>query len=237
MEAKRRRDARKIKDLQVSITPNRATEGPIVPLWDEALPEEVLSNSYIHCEDPKEFFEYLSGLIGNVYSGETVYDHTNATMICTIRKMEKSKSGADNGKSVEVSKDYKFEIALFASLQYATKQSEEDKKTNDDAEANKVDDEAEAADDKYHSNATNKENIFVVRCRRILGDDLQFRKLQKKVYLDGQQIFNGLPDWAMKMQKEDSFDKLLNNWDNQDDDEIDEKEYEGIEWAEEIVAQ
>merc|ERR1712129_680727 len=55
----------------------------------------------------------------------------------------------------------------------------------------------------------NKENIFVVRCRRILGDDLQFRKLQKKVYLDGQQIFNGLPDWAMKMQKEDSFDKLM----------------------------
>jgi len=156
-------------------------------------------------------------------------------------KDEKSKSGADNGKSVEVSKDYKFEIALFASLQYATKQSEEDKKTNDvetdKEEANKVDDEAEAADDKYHSNATNKENIFVVRCRRILGDDLQFRKLQKKVYLDGQQIFNGLPDWAMKMQKEDSFDKLLNNWDNQADDEIDEKEYEGIEWAEEIVAQ
>merc|ERR1712129_675269 len=117
-------------------------------MGDESLPEEVLSNSYIHCEDPKEFFEYLSGLIGNVYSGETVYDHTNATMICTIRKMEKSKSGIENGKTVQVSKDYKFEIALFASLQYAPIQSD-DKKTNDaeadKEEVNKVDDEAEAA--------------------------------------------------------------------------------------------
>jgi len=261
MEAKRRRDARKIKDLQVSITPNRAVKGPIVPDWDANLPEEVLSNSFIHCDDPKEFFEYLSGLIGNVYSGETVYDHENATMICTIRKMERAKDKIifkenENGKMVKVgmeeakavSKDYKFEIALFKSLQYASK-SADDKKTDDDVEAeeenddvekvNKVDDEAEAQDDKDHSNATNKATIYVVRCRRILGDDLQFRKLQKKVYLDGQQIFNGLPGWAVKMETTSAFDELLKNWDNPKNGAtakyvIKEGEYDNVKWDDDV---
>jgi len=155
--------------------------------------------------------------------------------ICTIRKMEKK---SDDAKAIQ--KDYKFEIALFKSLQYAKK--EDDKKTDDaDTEEADVqlDDEAEADDDKYHSNATNKATIYVVRCRRILGDDLQFRKLQKKVYLDGQQIFNGLPEWAMNMETQDVFDDLLKNYENPKNGatakyEIKDDEYDNVNWDEDV---
>ena len=218
MEAKRRRDARKIKDLQVSITPNRAIAGPVVPEWNGLrdrdgviLPEEFGSNRYMHCQDPKEFFEYLTGLIAGVYSGETVYDHSNATMVCTVRRMEMSVS-----TKTEVSKDYKFEFALFKSVRYALSNDANDsvKNENDVDVANM----AAAKDEKAHTNATNKEKVFVVRCRRISGDDLQFRKLRKKIYEEGQQIFNGLPQWALKEDekvRETQFDAILKNWDKE----------------------
>merc|ERR1712228_164866 len=227
MEAKRRRDARKIKDLQVSITPNRALKGPVVPEWDRSVPEEVLSNSYIHCENSKEFFEFLSGLIGNKYSGETVYNHKKARMVCTVRKMEKKKSGNNE----EISRDYKFVIELFKSVQYAVNECDNAQKENVKQD---VDDIAAAQDDKDHTNATNKDTIYVVRRRRISGDDLKFRELQKKIYLEGQQIFNGLPDWALAKKTENdntesAFDALLKNWDNEQkkvkEQEIKEDEY------------
>lgn len=66
MEAKRRRDARKIKDLQVSITPNtRGIGEPEVAEWKEEFgPEQVLSHCHVHFKEAKEFFALLSGLIG-----------------------------------------------------------------------------------------------------------------------------------------------------------------------------
>jgi len=213
MEAKRRRDARKIQDLQVSITPNRALAGPVVPDWPES-PEEVGANTHMHCADPKEFFEYLNALIANNYSGTTEYDHLTATMTCTVRIVEMNPVTKKEQK-----KDYKFEISLFKSAQYrrsdANMQSQ--KKANVE-----IDDEAAAADDKAHTNATNKEPVYVVRCRRIAGDDYKFRKLQKTIYDRSKEIFNGLPRWALQAKKEDeeaiekAFDKVLQNWDTND---------------------
>merc|ERR1712154_494712 len=210
MEAKRRRDARKIKDLQVSITPNRAIGSPTVQDWNSELPEEVLSNCYVHTKDPKEFFEFLSGLIGNNYSGKTVYDPDKATMLCTVRKMEKSENHS-------VAQDYKFEVTMFKSKQYQLQKKVDNKET----EQIDVDDQAQNEDDKEHSNATNKEAVYVVTTRRIQGDDLKFRKLQKKILTDGATIFNGLPEWAEKDESaKNAFEQLLENWDD------DEKEQE-----------
>merc|ERR1712130_496702 len=205
MEAKRRRDARKIKDLQASITPNRAIGSPTVQDWNSELPEEVLSNCYVHTKDPKEFFEFLSGLIGNNYSGETVYDPDKATMLCTVRKMEKSEHHS-------VAQDYKFEVTMFKSKQYQLQKKVDYKET------------AQNEDDKEHSNATNKEAVYVVTTRRIQGDDLKFRKLQKKILTDGATIFNGLPEWAQKdEQAQDAFEQLLENWDKIEDDQKEEE--------------
>merc|ERR1712003_563491 len=136
MEAKRRRDARKIKDLQVSITPNRALGNPKVPEWNDKNPEQVLSNSYAHFKEPKK-----------------------ATMVCTISKMEKS-TAAQNAKSVQM--DYKFEVSLFKSKQYAV--NEQEAKSNNDVD---VDDQTELDDDVAHSQSTNKENIYVVTTKRL----------------------------------------------------------------------
>eukprot|EP01083_Nonionella_stella_P037769 102945_1 len=210
MEAKRRRDARKIKDLQVSITPNRAIAEPQVPEWNDDFPEQVLSNSYCHFEKPREFFELLSGLIGNTYSGATEYEPTGATMMCTISKMEKPTSNS-NAKSIQ--NDYKFEISLYKSKQYSMPEKEAKSNEND-----LVDDQAAADDDKYHSSVTT--NVFVVTTKRIQGDDYKFRGLQKKLLQDGAVIFNGLPEWALKQDEdnEDEFDKMMNNWDDDEDD-------------------
>jgi len=225
MEAKRRRDARKIKDLQVSITPNRAIGNPKVPEWNENEPEQVLSNSYAHFKEPKEFFELLSGLIGNCYHGATIYEPEKATMVCIISKMEKS-TAAQNAKSVQM--DYKFEVSLFKSKQYAV--NEQQAKSNNDVD---VDNQAELDDDAAHSQSTNKENIYVVTTKRLAGDDFKFRKLQTKILQDGAQIFNGLPEWALKDEnnKKDAFDEILKNWD-QDDNKEQEDEYDNINWDE-----
>jgi len=192
MEAKRRRDARKIQDLQVSITPNRAIGEPQVPEWNEEFPEQVLSNSYCHFEKPREFFELLSGLIGNVYSGGVEYNAEKASMICTISKMEKSTSNS-NAKPSE--NHYKFEISLYKSKQYLLAKKETSS-SNDKVD---VDNQAQNDDDKYHTQAM--ENVYVVTTKRIAGDDYKFRGFQKKLLQDGAQIFNGLPEWAIKQDE------------------------------------
>merc|ERR1712154_390298 len=132
-----------------------------------------------------------------------------ATMLCTVRKMKKSENHS-------VAQDYKFEVTMFKSKQYQLQQTENNKET----EQIDVDDQAQSEDDKEHSNATNKEAVYVVTTRRIQGDDLKFRKLQKKILTEGAAIFNGLPDWAVKdEQAQDVFEQLLENWDKIEDDQ------------------
>merc|ERR1712113_1354095 len=216
MEAKRRRDARKIKDLQVSITPNRAIENnPIVQLYNGNV-EQILSNCYCHFKDPKEFFELLSGLIGNTYSGKTEYIPQKATMICTVTKMEKLQSS-----NKVIQQEYKFEITLYKSKQYTFTINK-----NDNEQKNK-----ENNDDNAHSQSTNKETVYVVTTKRISGDDFKFRSLQRKLLEDGALLFNGLPEWAVKMSDftDDKFNNILNNW----DDDNKEDNYDDIQWDKE----
>jgi len=232
MEAKRRRDSRKIKDLQVSITPNtRGIGDPVVSSWkDEWGPEQVLSHSHVHFKEAKEFFSLLSGLIGNTYSGATVYDPESATMHCTISKMETSRATA---KSVQ--RDYKFVVQLFESREYALSPTPSSSvEVDDEAKEADPDHLAEAADDEAHSAATNKETVYVVVVKRLLGDDFKFRGLHRKLLKDGAQIFNGLPEWAQKSKEsDDKFDDILAKWDEdkQDSVDVEDDEYEDMEWV------
>ena len=124
-----------------------------------------MSHCHVHFKEAKEFFGLLSGLIGNVYSGATVYDPATATMSCTISKMETSRA---TQKSVK--RDYKFVAQLFRSREYALSPQDASTKTVDDDEAKEVDPDhlAQAADDEAHSAATNKETVFVVVIKRLL---------------------------------------------------------------------
>lgn len=235
MEAKRRRDARKIADLQVSMTPNtRGLADPVVAEWKEQWgPEQMLSRCHCHFVDAKEFFALLSGLIGDSYSGATEYDASTATMTCTVTKMEKSRSSA-TAKSVK--KDYKMTVQLFRSREYALP-SQSGTVSVDDKKEVDPDQLAAADDDAAHSAATNKETVFVVVVKRILGDDFKFRELQRKLLVDGAQIFNGLPEWAQKSKASDNaLDQILAKWDDdgKEHDDDDGDAYDDIDYDEEL---
>jgi len=237
MEAKRRKDARKIADLQVSMTPNtRGLADPVVADWKEEWgPEQMLSRCHCHFVDGKEFFGLLSGLIGNSYSGATEYDASTATMTCTVTKMEKSRSSA-SAKSLK--RDYKLLVQLFRSREYALDTPSSTVDPEDD-ESKDVDPDqlAAAMDDEAHSAATNKETVFVVVIKRLLGDDFKFRELHRKLLVDGAQIFNGLPEWAQKSKASDNaFDQILAKWDDAkvDDDDDGDEEYDDVEYDEEV---
>jgi serine/threonine protein kinase len=244
MEAKRRRDARKVKDLQVSITPNRSVTDPIVPVWDNedlGIPEQVLSNCYCHYDmnNVKEFFQLLSGLIGNNYHGATEYEPKQGRMTCTISKMVKS---ANDQNAKPVQNNYKFEVSVYASKEYndektleefreiQAKQLEVEKKDNNDDED--AADAAKESDENAHDNTKNKPIVLVVQTKRLEGDDYQFRKVQAKLLDDGLMIFNGLPESMVKDDKsEDKFNEILKTWDDAQDDNA--ADYENVNWNEE----
>merc|ERR1712083_757710 len=160
-----------------------------------------------------------------------VYDPATATMSCTISKMETSRA---TQKSVK--RDYKFVAQLFRSREYALSPQDASTKTVDDDEAKEVDPDhlAQAADDEAHSAATNKETVFVVVIKRLLGDDFKFRGLHRKLLKDGNQIFNGLPEWALKSKaSESAFDQILANWDDDGKEKDDGDLYDDMEWDQE----
>ena len=229
METKRRRDARKIKDLQVSVTPQTRSidEEPITAEYDGDI-EQILSNCYCHFEKPNAFFELLSGLVGGAkYSGKTEYNHETATMACHINIMEKLLS---DDKSIK--RDYTFEVTLHKSKQYVLAADESENK-----EASNEDDAAAQADEDAHLNSKNKETVYVVTTKKIKGDELKFRGLQRKLMKEGFAVFNGLPEWAQKMEESggmDAFDDLIKNWDNVSaEDEQKDNEYADMEWDQE----
>jgi len=244
MEAKRRRDARKIKDLQVSITPNRSVTDPAVPVWDQedmGVPEQVLSNCYAHYDmnNIKEFFQLLSGLIGNTYHGATEYEPKEGRMTCTISKMERSTAQQD-AKAVQ--QDYKFEVSVYASKEYndesVLKQFEEIQAKQRNVESKEDDDgqnDADAAtenDEAAHDNTKNKPIVLVVQTKRLEGDDYKFRKMQTKLLQDGFLIFNGLPEEISnaKVDKSaDRFEQMLKDYDVDNKDEVD---YDNVNWDE-----
>lgn len=250
MEAKRRRDARKIQDLQVSITPNRSMTNPMVPVWDAqdvGVPEQVMSNIYVHYDmnNVKEFFQLLSGLVGNTYQGRTEFEPEQGKMTCTITKLQKA---ASDEQAKAVQQNYKFEVAVYVSKMYndadtmkefaaiqeklkqqmeAAKQKKAQQQKDGAAEDSKQDEEDE--NEKAHDNSVKKEIVLVVTTKRLEGDDFKFRKVQTKLLQDGAVIFNGLPESAEKDDKTDAFDQVLKNWEGQSE-KVEDGEYDNVNW-------
>eukprot|EP00486_Rosalina_sp_Unknown_P002907 CAMPEP_0201566354 /NCGR_PEP_ID=MMETSP0190_2-20130828/6085_1 /ASSEMBLY_ACC=CAM_ASM_000263 /TAXON_ID=37353 /ORGANISM="Rosalina sp." /LENGTH=573 /DNA_ID=CAMNT_0047984955 /DNA_START=195 /DNA_END=1916 /DNA_ORIENTATION=+ len=211
MEQKRRRDARKIKDLQVSITPNRSIGEPVVPTWGVPTTESTGGRVYAHYdpENVKEFFQLLSGLVGETYQGSAdPHEDGLSTMTCTISKMEKLQS-AQNSKSHQ--QDYKFEVSVYASRIFNDEEQLEqfkeiqiknaqriERMKNGQTDDAKEEQDSVQADESAHDNAKNKPIVLVVDTKRIEGDDLKFRKVQQRLYRDGVAVFNGLPETIVK---------------------------------------
>jgi len=212
MEAKRRRDARKIKDLQVSITPNRSLSSPEdVPFYPSSAPEEISSNTYAHHKGgAKDFFGLLHGLVAERYSGSTTYepDAKPPQMTCHVSKMEKSQSAKKTVQS-----NYKFVVQLYRSAVYRLPEVDTDK-AEQKADNVDVDDLAQAADDAAHTQGVQQnECVYVVTIKRLEGDDWKFRSFQKKLLCDGALAFNGLPQWVkdakLDEQADAEFEKKL----------------------------
>ena len=176
MEQKRRRDARKIKDLQVSITPNRSLTVPIINEWNNGVRFESLNGCYSHYQQDnvKELFQKLKGLIADIYQGqaEMIEESNDCIMKCTISKMHKS-TNSQNAKSMK--QDYVFIVNAYASKIFNTKQElkqfekiqkENNKKGQQEQEKKEEDANASAnADENAHDNAKNKPIVLVSKIR------------------------------------------------------------------------
>eukprot|EP01083_Nonionella_stella_P295922 1005509_1 len=160
MEAKRRRDGRKVKDLQVSIKRVRCIGHNLNIKYFPDNNIEHVNNCYCHFEEPKEFFELLTGLVHNCYGGQSVYDVKEEQMICTITKMEKLLSDK-NGKAIKC--DYKFSVKLYKSKEYVTE------KTENHYSSESVDNIMENEDYIAHTCQKYKYTVYVVVINRISG--------------------------------------------------------------------
>jgi len=239
MEAKRRRDARKIKDLQVSITPNRGLSSPEdVPFYPSSAPEEISSNTYAHHKGgAKDFFGLLHGLVAEKYSGATTYDPMAKPpqMTCTVSIMSKSASAK---KAVQ--NNYKFVVQLWRSGVYRLDEEESEKGKG--KKVTDVDTQALEADEAAHGHGKgSRECVYVVTIKRLEGDDWKFRSsVQKKLLTDGALAFNGLPEWAQKKdvnEVEREFEKRLVGLVPEEESVEDEKEKEQEEEEEETEAE
>merc|ERR1712137_1269050 len=119
-------------------------------------------------------------------------------MTCVVSKMEKS---VGNKKTVQ--SNYKFVVSLYRSAIYKLEENETQttKKNNEEVD---VDDSARMADEAAHTQGkegTLRECVYVVTIKRLEGDDWKFRSFQKKLLTDGALSFNGLPEWAQKMDQ------------------------------------
>ena len=81
-------------------------------------------------------------------------------MTCNVRLLTKNNSEI-NAKAVQ--QNFKFDVQLFKSSQYKL-ESNDDQKTDSNAD---VSDQAAADDDNAHSAANQKEEVYVVRTRRL----------------------------------------------------------------------
>jgi serine/threonine protein kinase len=217
MEQKRRKDARKINDLQQSITMHRNTKDPyVVPELYPMKYEDVLNHCYTTLS-PKTFFPALTAVVDREYKGLCEVTPENNTCKVSIR--------LSNNVSLM---DIKFEVQLFRSSRFqatVADQATDSKDNTEDTAMVDADDQAQKDDELAHSN-NRQDCVYVVKFRHLQGDELKYRRnvVDKLVQFD--QVFTGLPAWVKKNQKNNELDAA--NDSDSDDDEV----YENVdpEW-------
>lgn len=214
MEAKRRKDARKIKDLNTSFPPtNKGIQNEINKTKTIPFPKnefESIADTYT-TKEPKEFMEGMHNIIAGVLHGSVVLEPENAKMICSVKTMATKKS--TNSKPVV------FELCIYQSRDWMVKNNNEENGNDSNKEnveekenSNDLDNQINA-DEEAHSNFK-KETIYVVRSRRVSGDLMQWTKIKAELFKQGAVFLTGLPNWALKeSQNRDPFSKALAQYD------------------------
>jgi len=197
MEAKRRKDAGKVKDLQQSIKINRDLPCPIctakdikcncfkIKLFPKNEIESIVdTHTTANCKD---IINKIIQAIGK--EGQVVLEPTECKLTCIL----KIASSNTNQEPQLI----KFEIQIFKSREYA------DNKNNEDNE-----------EDRH-----NRNDVYVVRMHRIEGDAIEYRKIKKYVFDRCADVLTGLPAWAVKLQEQKLFEaaKLENENDTYDE--------------------
>jgi len=192
MELKRRKDSRKIQDLQQSIKINRG--------FCPACSKEESCHCFVAGLFPLDELENVI----DTHTTSSVKDIIN-TVIAAIGKdghvsvdIKECKLTCFSKISTDLNQDaqlIKFEVQIYQSREYIKDKNSEDK--NDDL-------------------------VHVVRVRRLQGDVIQFRKIKKYLFDKCGEVLTGLPEWALELQTQklednkddnDDYDELLNKED------------------------
>jgi hypothetical protein len=157
MEHKRRKDAKKIQDLQHSIKVNRnlPLDGINVKLFPEDQIESI-ADLYTTC-DWKDVYSVISGVVGE--SGVTELDKIDGKLVCVVK--------ITNPDLTQVPSLVKFEVQIFKSREYIKQ-----KKV-------KTEDEDENEYEYEQDNEQHDEMVYVVRFKRIQGDMLEYCRAKK----------------------------------------------------------
>jgi len=175
MEQKRRKDAKKLKDLEHSLT--RAIEGlndheTEVPMYP-AEETEGIWDTYTTAKW-KDVYNAVNTVVHEV-AGNTTYNFADNTLWCSV----KLQNPYLNDASI-----VRFYVQVFRSREFEKKPIEE------------------GGDSEEESNVEMKTNekaetVYVVRLRRLEGDVLDWKKiLNKVIFKKCSTVLTGLPRWA-----------------------------------------
>jgi len=201
MEAKRRKDAGKVKDLQTSVKLNRDLPCPVCTAKDikcdcfkiQLFPEdEVESVTDTHTTaDWKDIVNVFTQAVGK--EGQAVLEPKDCKLVCALKTVA---SSVTNKPQL-----IKFEVQIYKSREY---QKPVNSNNNDDEK---------------HTDDT----VYVVRIHRLEGDLIEYRKVRKYLFDSCAEVLTGLPQWALNLEEQaynnsnddndnyDEYDDLLKN--------------------------
>jgi len=209
MEAKRRKDARKIDDLQHSIKVSRHLPCPLcssqglncqcfeIQLFPENEVESVVdTHTTANWQDIVNTITEAIGKDGHV----SIYPK-ECKLVCTLKTVTDFQDAQVIKVEIQIYKSREYQKSLLS--------------TN-------------------INNDNNDEIVYVVRLRRVEGDLIEYRKVKKYIFNRCAEVLTGLPDWALQLQEQklarndkngkyndnnyDDYDDILNNPDENESD-------------------
>jgi len=195
MESKRRKDARKVDDLQHSIKINRNLPCPVcfaqdfncqcfsVKLFPENDIESIVDTHTT--ANWQDIVNTITAAIGK--DGHISIDPQECKLICTLKIL----NDFHDAQLVKV------EIQIYKSREY----------------------QKSFVSASIDADSANDEIVYVVRMRRIEGNLIEYRKVKKYIFDTCAAALTGLPQWALQLQEQklSRVDQIFDNINNNDD--------------------
>jgi len=195
-EKKRRQDVRKMNDLAQSLNPARPIPGiekAVLKEFPEQYTECMFGEAYTYLEGKQKWYDLynlIEEAIAGKGQGKCEFDFEKGILNCEMsvarNNAQKVKDENDQKEPQKPMEDrVKFDIEIFESRLWKNRYLERD--------------EADEIVEK------NEHQVFVVRITRTEGDALVFNKLKNGWILTYcASIIKGLPEWARKLEKDES---------------------------------